>query len=343
MKLPSSWGQAKIHSSLLITLFLISFATLTLSVTRPSLADFKPFVLTLPTIWVISLAVRIAAQHLVIGSHSLELETLLGPTGNLSTHYEDLPPKQILGYALAGHAATIGLVLLGALVNLASAPIDQGLTTWTALLDVQGGWSNRSLASQIMWINLVIGVLNLLPTIPFDNRAFMYSLMCRGQFGEEPSILRRLALADSHLATLLLGAGSTLFMLSLVSDTEYFGWYALIAASVYLFVASRWEAARSYQLEEQYMPVVNVRQDVAQRRVPTPHFKKPQREISESPARQPTKLEERRERQPAAETDIDEILRKLHREGTGSLSIQEQEALLSASQRLKEKQKKTRM
>lgn len=310
---------------------------LVLSVTRTSFADFKPFVLTLPMIWVVSLAVRIAAQHLIIGSHSLELETLLGPTGNLSTHYEDLPPRQILGYALAGHVATVSLILLGALVNLASAPIDQGLSTWTALLDVEGGWSNRSLASQIMWINIAIGILNLLPTIPFDNRALFYSLMCRGQFGEEPQILRRLASMDSHIASVLLGCGSTLFALSWFVETEYFGWYALIAAAVYLFVASRWESARSLQLEEQYMPVVNVRQDVPQRRPPAPHFGTAAvRSKRDEPAK-----EKRTEAKPASESEIDEILRKLHREGTSALSIQEQEALLSASQKLKEKQKRS--
>lgn len=312
---------------------------LVLSVTRTSFADFKPFVLTLPMIWVVSLAVRIAAQHLIIGSHSLELETLLGPTGNLSTHYEDLPPRQILGYALAGHVATLSLILLGALVNLASAPIDQGLTTWTALLDVEGGWSNRSLASQIMWINIAIGVLNLLPTIPFDNRALFYSLMCRGQFGEEPQILRRLALMDSHIASVLLGCGSTLFALSWFVETEYFGWYALIAAAVYLFVASRWESARSLQLEEQYMPVVNVRQDVPQRRPPAPHFG--QAAAARSKREEPAKEKRSEPAKPASESEIDEILRKLHREGTSALSIQEQEALLSASQKLKEKQKRS--
>lgn len=352
MHLPASWGQAKIHSSLLMTLFLLSFATLLLSVTRPTFAEFKPFVLTLPMIWVISLTVRIAAQHFAIGSHSLELETLLGPTGNMSTHYEDLPPRQIMFYAIAGQSATIALVLLGGLVNLASIPADQSITIGSALLDVVGGWSNRALATQIMWVNLVIALLNLLPTIPFDNRALLYSLLCRGQFGEEPAILRRLASADSHLATLLMGAGSTLFVLSCITKEDYFGWYALIAAAVYLFVASRWEAARSHQLEEQYMPVLNVRQDSPERRPPAPHFGQAAKESrAKGKAVRDKSAEEIQAKQqdditteestPIGESDIDEILRKLHREGTESLSIEEQEALLIASQKLKEKQKQT--
>lgn len=255
-------------------------------------------------------------------------------------------------YALAGQSATLALILLGALVNLASIPADQTITIGSALLDVVGGWSNRALATQIMWVNLVIGVLNLLPTIPFDNRALLYSLLCRGQFGEEPAILRRLASADSHLATLLMGAGSTLFVLSCITREDYFGWYALIAAAVYLFVASRWEAARSHQLEEQYMPVLNVRQDTPARRPPAPHFGQAAREARSKGKAVREKLSDKveptlqastpmGESAPSSESDIDEILRKLHREGTGSLSIQEQEALLTASQKLKEKQKQT--
>lgn len=337
MRLPSSWGQSKIHSSLLIILVLLSFGMLLLSVTHPGFLDFKPFVLTLPMIWVISLTVRIAAQHFAIGSHSLEFETLLGPTGNLSTGYEDLPPKQVLAYALAGHGATFSLVLLGALVNLALAPQNEGHTVWSALIDIDGGWGNRALAAQIMWSNLFIGALNLLPTIPFDTRAFLYAIMCRGQFAEEPAILRRLAALDSHLATMFLGAGTSLFVCSVFTQYEYFSWYALAAAAVYLFVASRWELARSLQLEEQYMPVVNVRTDLPARRIPATHLQRG-REANQNHADKPR---ERTESRPT-DIDIDEILRKLHREGSASLSVQEQEALLTASQRLQEKQRKSR-
>ncbi len=39
--------------------------------------------------------------------------------------------------------------------------------------------------------------------------------------------------------------------------------------------------------------------------------------------------------------DVDEILRKLHREGADSLSLHEQEALLLASRALKEKREQS--
>jgi hypothetical protein len=330
VRLPSSLGQANIHVSLLLTLFLISFATFVLSVTQPSLADLRPFVLTLPCIWVISLAVRTASQHAAIGPHSLELETVLGPTGNLSTDYEDLPPSRILRYAVAGHMATLFLAVLGGLICAALLPVDSALS-WAVFWDVEGGWSNRALATQIMWVNIIIGVLNLLPTIPFDNRALLYSLLCRKQLAEEPAILHRLALLDSHVAALLLGGGSMMLLLGWFSEIEYFGWYGLIAAAIYLFVASRWESARSRQLEEQYMPYVTVRRDMPQRKPPAPHFSQaPKQPRQATAANSAPKL-------PVTDADLDEILRKLHREGTAALSIQEQEALLTASQKLKEK------
>jgi hypothetical protein len=41
----------------------------------------------------------------------------------------------------------------------------------------------------------------------------------------------------------------------------------------------------------------------------------------------------------ATDDDVDEILRKLHREGTEALSSSEQQVLLSASLRLKQRRK----
>ena len=309
---------------------------LTLSVVRNDLSDLRSFVLTLPSIWVLSLAVRIAAQHFAIGSHSLEMETLLGPTGNISTDYEDLPPKQILRYSLAGQAATICLASLGALVTLALMPADRGHSLGSALLELPGGWGNRALAAQIMWVNVAIAVLNLLPTLPFDCRAVIYAALGRGQFGEEPVVLRKLAAFDSHLAVFFLGIGVTLFAVSFSGDTEYFGWYALVAAAVYLFVASRWESARSRQLEEQYMPMINDRQQSAHRTLGPPHLQiRGRRDASRGKPRTMRRVTH----ESSAELDVDEILRKLHREGTAALSVQEQEVLLSASQRLKEQKK----
>jgi Zn-dependent protease len=332
MCLPNSWGQAKIHVSLLVTLFLLAFGMLVLSFTKAEFVEFKSFSFTLPIIWVISLAVRIAAQHAAIGVHSLELETLLGPTGNLSTHYEDLPPKQSFKYAVAGHLSTLMLVLLGLFISAALIPVAAvSEVSWASLLDIHGGLNNRALASQIMWVNIFIGIFNLLPTVPFDNRALLYSILSYKRQADEPGILRKLAFLNSHLACLMVGCGVTLLILGLLTETEYFAWYALVAASVYLFVSSRLESSRSRLLEEQYMPFVSVRKDTPLRQPPAPHLKVTAPEVRSRPQEKPAK------KSSAGEADLDEILRKLHREGSGSLSDQEQEALLKASQKLKEK------
>lgn len=332
MRLPSSWGQANIHASLIVTLFLLSFSLLVLSFTNSGFVEFRSFAFTIPMIWVISLAVRIAAQHAAIGIHSLELETLVGPTGNLSTHYEDLPSPQIFRYALAGQLSSLMLSLLGVLISMAMIPeAVTGGVRWAALLDVQGGFNNRALASQIMWVNLLIGMFNLLPTVPFDTRALLYWMLSRKRQADEPGILRKLAFLNSHLACIMMGCGISLWLLGLMTDTEHFAWYALIAASVYLFVSSRLEAARSRLLEEQYMPFVSVRKDTPQRHPPAPH-------LNLSPPESRNRSHEKAARKSSSnEVELDEILRKLHREGSGSLSDQEQEALLRASQKLKEK------
>ena len=81
MRLPDVWGlgQARIHSSLLLMLATLSILLVFVGVSRPGFAEFLPAALTLPIVWVISLAVRVAAQQLVLGESSIEMETTVGP------------------------------------------------------------------------------------------------------------------------------------------------------------------------------------------------------------------------------------------------------------------------
>lgn len=361
-----SWGwiKANVHSSLLFTLAILVMAILALSSLQPGLAELRTLALTLPTVWVVSLAVRIAAQHLSIGEDSLELQTKLGPTGNLSTDYEYLRPIQILKYSVAGHAATIFLVVLGMVITAASLPADTTRTSsmgggspqLATLWDVHGGWGSLAWASQIMWVNLLVGILNLLPTVPFDNRALLYGLFLLRRKKSETSVHSNLAVFNSHLSAFMLGTSCAAVALSIFHDIESIGWYALAAAGVYLFVAGRWEMARVQQLEEQNVQLTGPIRDKHHRH----HSSRSHRsganvgEISHSSSGDlgdsaiqnfvpseasangsPVACQERRLH--VSEAYLDEILRKLHREGAGALSVREQEALLTASQKLKEK------
>ncbi len=178
MRLPASWGlgQADIHASLLITLGLLSGMLLLISVSRPGFRELQTLAATLPVVWIVSLAVRIAAQQLAIGGYSLDMTTSVGPSGNLSTDYEYLPPKCILAYAAAGQLATCGLIVVGFVVHVAMAPTMDGELRWEHVLDLSSGWGSSAWASQILWINAFIGLLNLLPTVPFDMRAAVFAL-----------------------------------------------------------------------------------------------------------------------------------------------------------------------
>ncbi|MBX3421202.1 MAG: M50 family metallopeptidase [Pirellulaceae bacterium] len=342
-----SWGRASVHISLIITLVLLSLSLLILGWSRPAMAELRWLAFSLPIVWVVGLTVRIAAQNWAVGSYSQELETRLGPSGNLATEYEYMPSPIIFRYALAGHLATFGLAALGLIVTATLLPLENTRTGWTSLLDVRGGWSSLAWATQILWVNVLLGIINLLPTIPFDNRALLYALAMRKPFGAESAVLRRLGLIDSHLASALLGCGLTILVFAKATNSEFhFGWYAVLAAAVYLYVASRWEASRAVHLEEQYMPFHTAKHEHRSR-------KKSQREVEpESGDSLPVvKTSKRRDsaaqvgresrRTVISEAYLDEILRKLHREGTASLTAREQEALLTASQRLKEKRQRT--
>lgn len=354
--LPFGWVQANIHSSLLFTLGTMVIGLLFISNLRPGLAEFRTLTLTLPAIWVISLAVRIAAQHLAIGRDSLDVQTRLGPTGNLSTDYEFLRPVQILKYSLAGHAASLMLVALGLMVSAAVLPVgdsagagEQAEFRLAPLLDIHGGWSSLAWASQIMWVNLLIACLNLLPTVPFDNRSLLYGLALIGRRKEESAVLRNLAQFNSHLAAFLVGVGLAVLAISILYNLDSMGWYAMMAAGVYLFVASRWEFSRALQLEQQCVTLGNsAARERHHKHHGSRHFRftaveTRQSELagtsldaSETSSDVPSMVVQEKKMQ-VSDAYLDEILRKLHREGTSSLSVREQEALLTASEKLKEK------
>ncbi len=340
LRLPSGWGfgHVEIHSSLIIALPSLAAALILLSLMKLGMAELRTAAVTLPLIWLGSLLIRVAAQQLAVGTHANHLETIIGPAGNLSTDHERLDGPVMFSYAVAGQLATASLIILGFIVSAAIAPVNQddlmnsaGLTT-SELLDFKCGWTSRAWASQIMWLNLFIGSLHLLPTVPFDMRALVYACnRIRDRRTSQARIYQKLASMDSHLSCILLGIGLTCMVFQLNFTSVITGWYGFIAAAVYLFVGGRWEAARAAEFDEPAYeePTYLRRRDPAHARQ------------SDSP------FPARSEYQPHGAhyamqdsdvipaLDIDEILRKLHREGESSLSDDERQALLTASRRLK--------
>ncbi len=333
-RLPSGWGfgQVEIHSSLLIAFPSLATILTILSFTQSGMSDLRVAAVTLPLIWLVSLLIRVAAQQLAIGTHANHLETIVGPAGNLSTDHERLDGPVMFSYAVAGQIATGSLIILGFVVSAAIAPTNETALTASELFDFKGGWTSRAWASQIMWLNLFIGSLHLLPTVPFDMRALVYACSkIRRPHVAQSQVYKTLASMDSHLSCILLGVGMAGAVFQYNFDSVITGWYGFIAAAVYLFVGGKWEAARAAEFDEPALeePTFMARRDAAHARqldspLPTgspyqPHGSHFQdTDSSVSPA-----------------LDIDEILRKLHREGQDSLSVVEKEALLSASKRLK--------
>ena len=366
MRLPNVWGlgHAQIHSSLLIMLAALSMLIALFGFSRPGFAELVPAAITLPIVWVVSLAVRVAAQQLVLGESSVEMETTVGPTGNLSTDYEYLPARRMLLYAVAGQTASLGLVLLGAVISAALIQSAGRVVVLAELFDLKGGWRSEAWASQIMWVNSFLALLHLLPTVPFDMRAALFGVFSlQNRNAQEPLVFRKVAVLVSHFSTFMLGVGMSTLLMSLIWQREIIGWYAATAAAVYLFVAGQWENSRADELEEQYMPVLPRSHASHAGLAKRPHLKF--RPIAEQgkPRGGPPGQESLTDSFPPAELsaealsadplaeelgdglpalDVDEILRKLHRDGREALSRHEQEALLNASQKLQQKRSQSR-
>lgn len=335
LRLPASWGVGyiEIHSSLFIILPSLAIALVMMSFSRLGMIELRTAAVTLPLVWLASLIVRVAAQQLAIGAHASQFETVVGPAGNLSTDYERLDGPVMFSYAMAGQVATAALVLLGFIVSAAIAPLSHSALSASELLDFKSGWNSSAWASQIMWVNLFIGSLHLLPTVPFDMRALVCSYFkIRYRRTTTAQIYHTLGSLDSHLSCLCLGIGVTGAAVEWNFPNIVTGWYGFLAAAVYLFVGGRWESSRADEIDEliPQLTTPTARRDNA-------HVRQPEMHLSSSIDQDSAPPFPARDSDVFRPADVDEILRKLHREGKAALSSGEREALLSASKLLQEK------
>lgn len=315
---------------------------------REGLLEFRSVAFTLPFVWLVSLAVRMAAQQVAVGGYAQDGETMVGPTGNLRTDYEYWPSRVIWAYSVAGQAASLALISISLVISAAVAEMHTDGITLAELFGIQGGWNSQAWASQILWVNLFLFVLHLLPTIPFDMRASIFALFgWRARNAQEPYVFRRIGSFDSHLAAVLLGVCVASGCVNWYLNTEYLIWSVAGAAAMYLFVASRWEHSRASELEAQYAPgtplVGSVRHAVSQVGARLRRASEESEEDSFGLMVQDIQSAEDEDFQGGMDVelkthlDLDDILRKVHRCGVDSLSPQEQDALLSASREIKAK------
>lgn len=355
-------GSVRIHPAFPLSVIFIGFLFPIASWMGLASPEMASVVTTLPFIWIGSIAFRFAAQQLTLGDYAGEVQFMIGPTGNQSIDYEFLPRSRLLGYSVAGQIAGLTLTCVGLLVVMATLGSSGADWKLHHLLDFRGGWSNGAIGSQILWVNLFLLTLHSLPTVPFDMRAAVFGFVRRGEpMALEPRALRCMSAIDTHLAAVFCGIGLACFGFALSAGVST-GWYAFFGAAIYMFVAGRWEGSRAVDAEQQYTPM------------PLRELALPRRESSHAPiargphfdiARQPTdselveesipvdEIEDRDHAlealvtdtadsgegdeasdSPAEALDVDEILRKLHREGAESLSEREQEYLLMASREL---------
>lgn len=340
--------------------------------------------LTFPAIWLGSVFFRFAAQQWALGDYARDTQFVVGPVGNQSIDYEYLPRNRLLAYAAAGQLASLMLALVGLVVVSATLSAStQAPTGWANLLDFRGGWNHRALGSQVLWFNLFLLAIHALPTVPFDTRAAVFSVIRRGQpMTYEPRVLRAMGSVDNFIGAMALGGGVTLLCVALIQGTPS-GWYALVGLAILLFVAGRWEVARADEAEQKYE--AKPAQPKRRRLRPAmhgPHFTaKPEgiEPASNDRSTAPSDFEdydalsdefEKRHRDHAFEDfaesdaspgvlpidetldadgesefdepplDVDEILRKLHRDGADSLSEPERETLMTASRQLNDRRQK---
>ncbi len=144
-------------------------------------------------------------------------DILLLPIGGIAS-LERIPerPLQELAIALAGPAFNLVLALL-LWAGLAIAGSDLSLATATA---------GEGFVLQFMWINVVLGVFNLIPAFPLDGGRALRALLSR-------------AMSRARATAIAAGLGQGVAVLLGLLGLTYNPWLALIA--VFLFLAARSE------------------------------------------------------------------------------------------------------
>ncbi len=354
---PRLLGRLRFHKSFWGCLAALSAAFGFASISQPSFYELRTVAISLPIIWFSSVLIRATAQQLALGEFSREANWVVGPTGNFSLGYETQSRGQTLAYAVSGQLAGLALMAIGwGTVGLT----DLSQNAAVGIVDFRGGWTLYALATQLFWVNAFLIVLHLMPTVPFDMRALLWGMLSGRSSGTtlEPRILGQLNAALTHLAAATFAAGCVLLWVAVGLGVDN-PWYAFWGGGIYLFVAARWEASRGLEAERTYAPQFRPisRSDKGSREPGAIHLGGSRIANSAESIREKSESEDEPDwieslfdaatesvpkpvvesRRVVSDLEIDEILRKLHREGRAALLPAEQEALMLASQRFSER------
>ncbi len=313
-----------VHVSTLLALPLLSLAIACIPMFTSLDGRWSVAAITVPIIWIGSLAVRIGLQWMAIGAQS-EFELVVGPTGNISQGYERLSGANMMSFAVAGQSGTLVMVVIGGLL-LGASPSSPGLTL-ASLLDFQTGWHGTAWASQLLWVNAFLFFMHLWPASPLDARALYVGWRHISRPGISPAeIHRSVANIDSHVGTAAASFSLAMIITRLMANEPIGVWHFLFTISIYMLIASHIEAYQAQQEEELLEPPAPRRRQRTQLASYTDSSFSKFSDFDEDSLDMPSAHEV---------LDVDEILRKLHREGQDALSAFEKEALLSASRELK--------
>ena len=313
-----------IHVSTLLALPLAALAIFLVPLFTSLDGQWSVAALTIPVVWLASLTVRVLAQWLAIGSQS-DFDLVVGPTGNISQDYDQLTGPNMMSYAVAGQSATMIMALLGVLL-LGATTSSPGLTI-ASMLELQTGWHLNAWASQLIWVNTFLFGMHLLPSAPFDARALYVGWRHISQPGVSAGTIHRmLAGVNSHIGTAIAGFSLAMLVVRIAENQPAGIWHFLLMVSIYMFVVSQIEGYQGQQADELTEPPTPRRRQRPQLASYSDRSFAKFTNYDEDPLDIPS---------PHEVLDVDEILRKLHREGQDSLSAFEKEALLSASRELK--------
>ena len=169
--------------------------------------------------------------------------------------------------------------------------------------------------------------MHLLPASPFDARAIYVAWWYLTRPGVSPGTIHMsLSATDSHIGTAVASFSLAMIYVRVMESQPAGIWHFLLTVSIYLLLISQSEAYQAQRVDALMQPPSPRRRTRPQLASYSDTTFSKFAEYDEDPLDMPS---------PHEVLDVDEILRKLHREGQESLSAFEKEALLSASRELK--------
>lgn len=279
-------------------------------------------------------------------------EIILGPIGGLGRTPAILEPPAVLIYAIAGPLINLAVVVIAAIaLSVRNEPYILGAFSIVSP-DILGASANQvDMGTRlvdvglrmIVWVNWALVVINLVPAFPFDGGLLVRALLqtCWPQMDTRMAVERTAWLAKGIAGLLLIAA---IYLAPKEGHpTNIPLWLPLLLLAIFVFFSAKKEETRPMPVtnEDSFLGYDFSEGFTSLERTSKPCSTKPETEqgaiASWLKKRREQSAQRRRELEASEDSQVDEILAKVHSGGIDSLCTEDRALLNRVSRRYKQR------